>query len=94
MSWPIPAGFIVEQSLVGISAVMLVVFYRRDLPGLLFENTTSSTKPEVRNVSQHFQGTERAQKLEKFSSAVFELCEWIKDRHSSSQHFAPLTGAK
>jgi len=48
--------FIVEQNLAVISAVVLVVFYRRLGPGLritrhwpLHENITSSTKPEVHN---------------------------------------------
>jgi len=50
--------FIVEQNSVGISAVMLVVFYR--CLGIhtlcatepLYENMTSSTKPEIHNVPQ------------------------------------------
>jgi len=47
----------VEQILVGISAVMLVVFYHRleytlrDIQPLC-ENMMSSTKPEVHNVSE------------------------------------------
>jgi len=42
--------FIFEPNLVGILAVMLVIFYRRFGP--LHENMTSSTKPEVSNIRQ------------------------------------------
>jgi len=52
--------FIFEQDVVGISAVMRVVFYR--CLGIhimrqraIYENMTSSTKPEVHNVSQRLQ---------------------------------------
>jgi len=52
--------FIFEQDVVGISAVMRVVFYR--CLGIhimrqraMYENMTSSTKPEVHNVSQRLQ---------------------------------------
>ena len=46
---------IVEQNLVGISVFMLVVFLGIHMTrriGQLYENLTSSTKPEVHNVSQ------------------------------------------
>jgi len=40
------------------------------------ENTTSSTKPEVRNASQRRQRrTEHAQKLVKFGHVISEICE-------------------
>jgi len=57
--WVLPI-FVVEQNLLGFSAVMLLVFYRR--LGIyikrhwpLYENMTSYTKPEVHNISQRRQ---------------------------------------
>jgi len=53
----LPPIFIVQQNMVGISAVMLVVFYRRLGMHIrpLCENVTSSTETEVHNVSQRRQ---------------------------------------
>ena len=47
--------FIIAQNLVRLSAVMLLVFYCGLGLGSLSESMTSSTKPEVHNVSQRRQ---------------------------------------
>jgi len=53
----LPLVFINEQNLVGISAVMLVIFYSclricTTCHSPLYDNTIASTKLEILNVSQ------------------------------------------
>ena len=45
----LPVFIVGQKFAVGISAVILVVFYRRAI-GPLCENVTSSAKPEVHNM--------------------------------------------
>jgi len=103
--------FIAEQNLVEIDAVVLAVRLsslkntHNSPQSPLCENMTSSTKPEVHNVSQRRQWRNetrplatRAQRLVKFGSVIFELFERTDrqtDRETqSSQYCASLPGAK
>ena len=94
--------FIFEQDVVGISAVMRVVFYR--CLGIhimrqraMYENMTSSTKPEVHNVSHNASRGEpsqghmqHAQIFGEVRPVVFESCKRTTKQTYSSQYFAPL----
>jgi len=81
-------SLIFEQNLVEIDGVISAVTLSTltntyDAPwGLLCDNTTSSTKPEVLNLLQHRQGrvepppqSTRTENLVKFGHLFFEICE-------------------
>jgi len=99
--------FVVEQNLVKISTIScLDVFFRRlgihmMRLGSLCKNMTSSTKPEVHNISEHCQrdiepGIQATcKKLVKFCVMVFELFERTDrqtDRHTHHNFRTPRRG--
>jgi len=82
--------FIIEQNLVGISAVVLVMFYHRleirhDMLGQ-YVKTWSSTKPEVHNILQrqhrrtYVAICNMHKKLAKYGHVVFKLCKWTEEQ--------------
>ena len=73
-----------EQNLVGILALMLVMFHTHDTPwGQSFENMASFTKLEVHSVAtSHCHRQQYRKNLVKFCHVVFELCEQTTDRQT------------